>query len=74
MIKLYKFGAMGKVCDPSPFCVKVETYLKMAGIDHEIYSGAKYMRGSPKGKLPYIVDGDDHDGLGKLGHLQPLPF
>lgn len=59
MIKLYKFGAMGKVCDPSPFCVKVETYLKMAGIDHEIYSGAKYMRGSPKGKLPYIVDGDD---------------
>ena len=58
MITLFKFGAMGKVCDPSAFCVKVETYLKMAGLDHDTKSGAKYMRGAPKGKLPYIMDGD----------------
>ena len=56
MIELYKFGAAGPVCDPSPFCVKVETYLRMAGLDHETHSGMQYLRSSPKDKLPYIKD------------------
>jgi len=56
MIKLYKFGPVGDVCDASPFCVKVEAYLKLAGIPYETLSGAQYLRTAPKGKLPYIED------------------
>ncbi|MGD0960592.1 MAG: glutathione S-transferase family protein [Methylomonas sp.] len=56
MIKLYNFGPIGDVCDASPFCVKVETYLKLAGIPYETHSGAQYLRKAPKGKLPYIED------------------
>jgi glutathione S-transferase len=56
MIRLYKFGQIGDVCDPSPFCVKVEAYLKLAGLPYETLSGAHYLRKAPKGKLPYIED------------------
>jgi glutathione S-transferase len=56
MIKLYKFGQIGGVCDASPFCVKVEAYLKLAGIPYETLSGAQNLRKAPKGKLPYIED------------------
>ncbi|QFY44830.1 glutathione S-transferase family protein [Candidatus Methylospira mobilis] len=56
MIKLYKFGPVGDVCDASPFCVKVEAYLKLAGIPYETLNGAQYLRKAPKGKLPYIED------------------
>jgi len=56
MIDLYKFGTIGPVSDPSPFCVKLEAYLKLAQIPYETRSGMKYLRASPKGKLPYISD------------------
>lgn len=56
MIKLYKFGQIGDVCDASPFCVKVEAYLRLAGLPYETLSGAQYLRKAPKGKLPYIED------------------
>jgi glutathione S-transferase len=56
MIKLYKFGEIGDVCDASPFCVKVEAYLRMAGVPYETASGSQYLRKAPKGKLPYIED------------------
>lgn len=56
MIELYKFGPMENISDPSSFCVKVEAYLKMAGLDYEAHSGVKYLGGAPKGKLPYIRD------------------
>ncbi|VAV95543.1 hypothetical protein MNBD_ALPHA02-395 [hydrothermal vent metagenome] len=56
MIELYNFGARGKICDPSPFCVKVETYLKMAGLPFETHSGPDNLRKSPKDKLPFIRD------------------
>lgn len=58
MIKLYKFGPIGSVCDPSPFCAKMEAYLKMADIPYNVHSGSKYIRGAPKAKLPYIKDDD----------------
>ncbi|PHZ84391.1 glutathione S-transferase family protein [Paremcibacter congregatus] len=57
MIELFKFGALGKVCDPSPFCVKVETYLRMTDQPYEVHTGAHLLRSSPKSKLPYIRDG-----------------
>jgi len=56
MIELYKFGPVGSLCDPSPFCVKVETYLRMTGLAYKTHNGAKYLRESPKDKLPYIKD------------------
>jgi glutathione S-transferase len=56
MITLYKFGPLGDVCDGSPFCVKVEAYLRMANLPYETLSGARYLRKAPKGKLPYIDD------------------
>ena len=59
MIELYKFGPMGNVCDPSPFCAKLEAYLRMAELPYETHCGGNYMRSAPKGKLPYIKDGDD---------------
>lgn len=56
MIKLYKFGPIGDVCDASPFCAKVEAYLRMANLPYETLCGASYLRKAPKGKLPFIED------------------
>lgn len=54
MITLYKFGPLEDVCDPSPFCAKVEAYCRLAGIPYATKSGAEFLRTAPKGKLPYI--------------------
>ncbi len=56
MIELYNFGPRGKICDPSPFCVKVETYLRMTGLPFETHSSPDNLRKSPKDKLPFIRD------------------
>lgn len=57
MITLYKFGPIGDVCDASPFCVKVEAYLKMAKLPYQSLCGPENLRKAPKGKLPFIDDG-----------------
>jgi glutathione S-transferase len=36
----------------SPFCAKLEVYLRMAGIPHEVR--AADLRRAPKGKIPYV--------------------
>lgn len=56
MIKLYQFApAPGwEVPNLSPFCVKVETYLKLAGLPYEVVHAIP--PGAPKGKLPFIDD------------------
>ena len=36
MIKLYSFPPLDGLPSASPFCVKVEAYLRMAGIPYEI--------------------------------------
>jgi len=41
---------------PSPFCLKVETYLRLAGIAYRPVPALPFR--APKGKLPVIVDGD----------------
>ena len=56
MIKLYGFGPAFGLPDPSPFVMKVDTYLRMTGMAFEKLAGTQYMRQAPKGKLPYIED------------------
>jgi glutathione S-transferase len=57
MIKLYQFAPAFGLPNASPFCMKVETYLRMAGLPYECPRGAD-VRKAPKGKLPYIEDCD----------------
>jgi glutathione S-transferase len=59
MITLYQFGPAWNMPDPSPFCTKVITYLRLAKIPFETAAGTNYLRRSPKGKLPFIdADGE----------------
>ncbi len=57
MIKLYQFAPAFGLPNASPFCMKVETYLRMAQLPYECPRGAS-LRKAPKGKMPYIEDGD----------------
>lgn len=57
MITLYKFHPAFELSDPSPFCVKVETFLRMVGVEYETVCLSDPGKG-PKGKLPFITDGD----------------
>jgi glutathione S-transferase len=55
MIKLYQFKPAWGLPNPSPFCMKVETYLRMAGLSYGVINGAVPFK-APKKKLPYIED------------------
>jgi len=55
-ITLYQFPTAFGLPNASPFCMKVETYLRMAGIDYTSRYGIYQLR-APKKKLPYIDDG-----------------
>jgi glutathione S-transferase len=57
MITLYTFGPSGGLPDPSPFVMKAETLLKMAGLAYR--SDTTGFAKAPKSKLPYI----DDDGI-----------
>ncbi len=54
-IKLVQFQSGFGVPCPSPFCMKAEILLKMAGQDYETEIIADPGK-APKGKLPYIID------------------
>jgi glutathione S-transferase len=56
LITLYQFGPNFGLPDPSPFCLKVDLYLRTAGLEFQTRSGFEHMRRAPKGKLPYIDD------------------
>jgi glutathione S-transferase len=56
MIKLYQFNPAWGLPNPSPFCMKVETYLRMASLPYEAINNAVPFK-APKKKLPYIEDG-----------------
>ena len=60
MIKLYQFAPAFGLPNMSPFCMKVETYLRMTGLAYECPRNADIFK-SPKGKMPYIEDGN-HGG------------
>ncbi len=57
MIKLYQFKPAWGLPNPGPFCLKLETYLRMTATPYEVVSGAD-LRKAPKKKLPYI----EHNG------------
>lgn len=65
MIELHQFHPVWGLPNASPFCMKVETYLRMAKISYRVVYAADPRRG-PKGKLPYIVDGDVKMGDSEL--------
>src|SRR5262249_24562064 len=54
MIRLYQFRPAFGLPNPSPFCMKAETYLRMTGLEYECPRAD--LRRAPKGKLPYIDD------------------
>lgn len=56
MITLYKYGPASGLPDLSPFCIKVETYLRLAGVPFQPKLGDP--RKAPKKKLPFIADGN----------------
>ncbi|MCF6252425.1 MAG: glutathione S-transferase family protein [Methylococcaceae bacterium] len=58
MIKLYSFGPGFGVVDPSPFVLKVDAYMRIASIEYEYFPDVGNLKKSPKGKLPFIVDGE----------------
>jgi glutathione S-transferase len=57
MIVLYQFSPVWGLPNPSPFCMKLENYLRMTGLPYKVAPHAD-VRKAPKGKFPYIVDGD----------------
>lgn len=58
MIKLHGFGPNLGLPDPSPFVLKLDAYLRMSGIPFERADGIDNIQKAPKGKLPYISDGE----------------
>jgi glutathione S-transferase len=55
MIKVHQFAPAFGLPNASPFCMKLETYLRMAGLPFELVNDGNVMK-APKGKLPYIED------------------
>lgn len=56
-MQLFTFPEAFGLRNVSPFCLKVEMALAHLGLDYEIVLESD-PRKSPKGKLPYIVEGD----------------
>lgn len=57
MIKLYQYDPAFGLPNASPFCMKLETWLRMAGLPFEIpVATLRDLRQAPKGKMPYVED------------------
>ncbi|MDI1450854.1 glutathione S-transferase family protein [Polyangium sp. 6x1] len=56
MLTVHKFGPAFGLPDLGPFVVKLETWLRIAGIPYRTAPGD--FRKAPKGKIPYASDGD----------------
>lgn len=77
MIVLRQFPPAFGLPNSSPFCFKVETYLRMAGLPYEVKVGDP--RKAPKGKLPVIEDdgvviSDSHHILQHLEKTKGKPL
>ena len=57
MLTLFQFAPAFNVPNLSPYCLKVETYLRMAGLPYQVKTLGD-PRKAPRGKLPFIkLDG-----------------
>jgi len=56
VIRLFQFAPALGLPNASPFCMKMETYLRMAALPFELVNSGNVMK-APKHKLPYIDDG-----------------
>ena len=57
MIKLFQFEPALSLPNASPFCMKLETYLRMTALPFEIPCATlRHLQQAPKGKMPYIED------------------
>jgi glutathione S-transferase len=54
-VKLFQFPRQFSIPNLSPFCCKMETWLRIAGIPYEIVDTPDPRKG-PRGKLPFIED------------------
>ena len=61
MLQLYQFQAAWGLPNISPFCVKLETWLKMTGIQYQTLYENDTRKG-PKGKIPFVVDDGEKIG------------
>jgi glutathione S-transferase len=60
MIELHGFAPVWGLVDLSPFVTKVDAYFRLARLPYELVPfSMQSLSAAPKGKLPYIVDGDD---------------
>jgi glutathione S-transferase len=64
MIELHEFEPAWGI-NPSPFCLKVETYLRLAGLPFRAVPSTPFK--APKGKLPFITDNGHR--VGDSGHI-----
>lgn len=71
MIKLYQFAPGFGLPNASPFCMKVETYMRMVGLPFELDNRGQLLK-APKGKLPFIEDDGERIGDSNfiLAHLK----
>lgn len=57
-IKLFQFPRMFAIPNLSPFCCKMETWLRIADVPYEVVDLPNPRKG-PRGKLPFIEDGGE---------------
>ncbi len=55
MLELHQFRKQFDLPNPSPFCIKVEAFLRLAGIEYETQLVTDPGKG-PNGKAPWIID------------------
>jgi glutathione S-transferase len=55
MIELHQFAPKFGLLNASPFCMKVEVFLRLAGLPYETVDASPIR--APKGKLPVLCDG-----------------
>jgi glutathione S-transferase len=65
MIRLHQFAPAFGLPNASPFCMKLETWLRMAGLPYQAVNDGNVMK-APKGKLPWIEDGSTRLGDSSL--------
>jgi glutathione S-transferase len=64
-ILLHQFAPNWGLPNASPFCMKLETYLRMMELPYETVS-EETLKKTPKGKMPYIIDSDRKIGDSNL--------